>query len=324
MQFVEKLVPAVVEKSVPEPIHPHAEFIQRLSHATVPEMSGIVYDALGAVLPEQPTSGSLYETMTRLVALLPQRPPVAKQYELQQAITGNDVSLAKAASEVSLFLHMKSILAAIRPYLSDEGADNDDILQEAIEGVLEILPQLKTTAQLPWQIHGHARQVAEKHVSIRENVPQGMVRQNAYRDIQRELHGSMRQYPQGIAQKLLDEIIEDKSKTYGISPNTIRAYYEFLAWVNDQAKRVEPDALEEVWDGLRQREINESLDVLSRRERLVIELRFGLGNNDPHTLSETGEAGGFSPERARQIEYEALNKLRRLGGDRLYSYYEEL
>lgn len=321
---MEKPAPAVVEKSVSEPMHYHAEFIRRLSRATVPEMSGIIYDALGAVLPEQSTPGSLYETMTRLAALLPQRPPVTKQHELQQAITGSDVSLAQAGREGSLFLHMKSILAAIRPYLSDDGADNDAILQEAVVDVLEILPQLKTTAQLSLQIHHHAQQAAEKYISIRENVPQGMVRQNAYRDIKEELHGVMQQYPEGIPQGLLDEIIEDKSKAYGISPKTMRAYYEFLVWINDQAKRVESDVLEETWDGLRQRAINESLDVLSRRERLVIELRFGLGNNDLYTLSEIGEVVGVSVERVRQIEYEALNKLRRLDGDRLYSYYREL
>jgi len=40
-------------------------------------------------------------------------------------------------------------------------------------------------------------------------------------------------------------------------------------------------------------------------------MRFGLGNDMPLTLREIGDALGISRERVRQIESQALTKLRR-------------
>lgn len=52
------------------------------------------------------------------------------------------------------------------------------------------------------------------------------------------------------------------------------------------------------------------LGTLSEKERLVLELRFGLGANHPHTLEKIGKVIGVSRERVRQIELKALAKLR--------------
>jgi len=45
---------------------------------------------------------------------------------------------------------------------------------------------------------------------------------------------------------------------------------------------------------------------------------------DQHTLAEVGEQLQISRERVRQIENEALQKLRRLDGERLFAYHQEL
>jgi RNA polymerase primary sigma factor len=57
-------------------------------------------------------------------------------------------------------------------------------------------------------------------------------------------------------------------------------------------------------------ELNKTLESLTPRERRVIELRFGLGNEYCRTLVEVGAELGLSKERIRQIEKEALAKLR--------------
>jgi len=54
-----------------------------------------------------------------------------------------------------------------------------------------------------------------------------------------------------------------------------------------------------------------SLDSLSDRERTVLQLRFGIGNGREHTLLEIGRRLGISRERVRQLEKQALAKLRR-------------
>ncbi|HEX4203117.1 MAG TPA: sigma-70 family RNA polymerase sigma factor [Ktedonobacteraceae bacterium] len=50
--------------------------------------------------------------------------------------------------------------------------------------------------------------------------------------------------------------------------------------------------------------------VLTPREQLVLQLRFGLGNNQAHPLEQVGRELGITRERVRQIEAGALAKLR--------------
>jgi RNA polymerase primary sigma factor len=56
--------------------------------------------------------------------------------------------------------------------------------------------------------------------------------------------------------------------------------------------------------------IDEVLDTLSEREAGIIRLRFGLSGRRPQTLEEVGGHFGLTRERIRQIEIEALRKLR--------------
>jgi RNA polymerase primary sigma factor len=57
-------------------------------------------------------------------------------------------------------------------------------------------------------------------------------------------------------------------------------------------------------------ELSKTLELLTPRERRIIELRFGLGNEYSRTLAEVGTELGLTKERIRQIEKEALAKLR--------------
>ena len=56
--------------------------------------------------------------------------------------------------------------------------------------------------------------------------------------------------------------------------------------------------------------INNFLNGLKDRERYIIEHRFGLNNKDIKTLEKIGEDFGVTRERIRQVEFEAMKKLR--------------
>jgi RNA polymerase primary sigma factor len=61
---------------------------------------------------------------------------------------------------------------------------------------------------------------------------------------------------------------------------------------------------------LRSEKLRHLLNTLPTREKAVIEMRFGLGGKEPKTLKETGEELGVTRERIRQIEQEALKRLK--------------
>lgn len=60
--------------------------------------------------------------------------------------------------------------------------------------------------------------------------------------------------------------------------------------------------------------LRQALACLGERERRILEIRYGLGGGQGHTLEEAGAAFGITRERARQIEAEALRTLRQHAG----------
>jgi RNA polymerase sigma factor (sigma-70 family) len=68
---------------------------------------------------------------------------------------------------------------------------------------------------------------------------------------------------------------------------------------------------DEVEEGIVRGEIGRTINaLLSEQERQVLAVRFGLADGHPMSLRETGRMLGLSAERVRQIEHEALAKLR--------------
>jgi RNA polymerase primary sigma factor len=72
--------------------------------------------------------------------------------------------------------------------------------------------------------------------------------------------------------------------------------------------------LEIVANRMRDADLQHVLDALPWRERRVIELRYGLGSEDPMTLEDIGQEVGVTRERVRQIESKTLAMLKASGG----------
>jgi RNA polymerase primary sigma factor len=60
------------------------------------------------------------------------------------------------------------------------------------------------------------------------------------------------------------------------------------------------------------RKMAELLSEIDQRAARILRLRYGLEGNEPMTLKEIGVEIGLTRERVRQIEHEALKKLRDL------------
>jgi RNA polymerase primary sigma factor len=83
-----------------------------------------------------------------------------------------------------------------------------------------------------------------------------------------------------------------------------------------------PEFGEELHTATVPRMVHRALGNLSSRERDVLLRRFGLGGERPHTLEEIGVRLNLSRERIRQIEQEALARMR--GSQDLWDLYEDL
>jgi len=82
---------------------------------------------------------------------------------------------------------------------------------------------------------------------------------------------------------------------------------EFVEVIKNEKAKTES----EVERFLKHQEILELMEVLTPREREILDLRFGLKTQTPQTLAEVAKKLGISRERVRQIEERALEKLKK-------------
>ena len=84
-----------------------------------------------------------------------------------------------------------------------------------------------------------------------------------------------------------------------------------------------PDPVEGAAQEMLRRDIEQMLNALTPREARILRLRFGLVDGQSYTLKEVGRKFGLTRERIRQIEAEALRKLRNpVRASRLEAYLD--
>jgi RNA polymerase primary sigma factor len=67
--------------------------------------------------------------------------------------------------------------------------------------------------------------------------------------------------------------------------------------------------------------VEKALEVLPARQRTIVRMRYGIGFSSEHNLEEIGRVLNLTRERVRQLELEALRRLRAAGDHRgLHSF----
>lgn len=74
--------------------------------------------------------------------------------------------------------------------------------------------------------------------------------------------------------------------------------------------RESPEPVETVTSGMLREQLNDILSVLPPREVRILQMRYGLVDGETYTLEEVGKKLGVTRERVRQIEAQALSRLR--------------
>lgn len=112
----------------------------------------------------------------------------------------------------------------------------------------------------------------------------------------------------GISETKLQDMISASQKPVSLETPVGEEEEDHLGdFIRDNAARSPEDAATEQ---MLREDTQEFLERLTPRERRVIQLRFGLDDGRQRTLEEVAKEFGLSRERVRQVEAEALRKLR--------------
>ena len=208
-----------------------------------------------------------------------------------------------------------------------------DLIQEGNIGLLKAIKKFdyrrgfKFSTYATWWIRqGITRALADQSRTIR--IPVHLVESlNKVTRIQRQLTQEYNREPtideiskaSGLPKAKINTVLSASSRPVSLA--TLigdDSTTEIGNLIEDKSSDAPPDAVSK---GMTKDEINGLLDNLSTREKLVIQLRFGLSDGKNRTLEEIGNMLGLTRERIRQIEKKAINKLRGIDG---ISYLREL
>jgi RNA polymerase primary sigma factor len=154
----------------------------------------------------------------------------------------------------------------------------------------------------------HINELISKYTQARERLFQYFGREPKVSELARFM-GMSQEKVREAARALRQSVISLETPVGEEDESTLGSLLEDL---------LSPSPEEEATRELLRARVRQALDVLSPRERKVIELRFGILDGRARTLDVVGNALGVTRERARQIEAQALSKLRQRHQRRLF------
>jgi RNA polymerase primary sigma factor len=112
----------------------------------------------------------------------------------------------------------------------------------------------------------------------------------------------------GVPPERIEQMTKDAQLPLSVDmPISIEGDRVLGDYIEDQES---PDPDEVATLSLLRQHIDQVLEMLPPREVQILKLRFGLSNGETHTLAEVGYKIGVSRERVRQIEAQAIRRLR--------------
>ncbi len=236
-------------------------------------------------------------------------------------------ALAKESRDHLTSANLRLVVSIARKYINQAGMGLLDLVQEGNAGLIRAVDKFEyergfkfSTYATWWIRQAIQRGLADQSRTIR--IPVHMVEtMGRVARVVRELSTQLGREPTNaeIAAALPDETptmtpqrVEEIRKL-GREPVSLQSPVgdegdaELGELIPDE-DAVSP--LDVVADRMRREQIEHVLASLDRREQRVLRLRFGLDDGHARTLEEVGREFGLTRERIRQIEVQALRKLR--------------
>ncbi len=217
--------------------------------------------------------------------------------------------------------NLRLVVAIGKKYIN-RGLQFSDIIEEGNLGLIRAVEKFqyergfKFSTYASWWIRQSIeRAIVNQTRTIRLPVHIAEI-VNSYMRAMRQLTQSLGRDPQ--IEEIAKRMKVTVEKVRSIS-QVVRETYSLDMLIGDQEEDTLKDILQDtnalspasLSDDKRRREhIDEWLMQLTVSERKIVEMRFGLVDGEPQTLDSIGKEFHITRERVRQIETQALNKLR--------------
>ena len=165
-----------------------------------------------------------------------------------------------------------------------------------MQGIKRALDQQSSTIRVPCYVGESRRMLLQKSAELAKRLG----REPAFEDVAKHVD---------LPVERVREILESGRDT--VSMDTPLGELAGNATISDLLPDLTcPTPEEHILHVDRKDSLDRILDTLTSREAFVLRMRFGLIDGDEHTLAAIGRKLGISRERVRQIEEEAIRKLR--------------
>jgi RNA polymerase primary sigma factor len=243
----------------------------------------------------------------------------------------------KAACRALVDSFLPAIGGVARRFNTGGRVQRSELMQEGVAGLLFAARRYDPRMDTPfwgyasfWVRKAMQELVAEitRPVALSDHAVRGLARVRAARRDHVQAHGAEPTMAElaaatGFTRAQLDSLLATErtprsfEEPLGADEGATATFGEMVA---DPGAEKEYD---QVLDNMEIEEVRHLADCLGDRERMVLQRHYGLGQ-PPQTLSTIGAGLGLTAERVRQIEKEALEKLRDAaaqpadgGGDRI-------
>lgn len=250
-------------------------------------------------------------------------------YDLQQLVIDGE-----EAQEHLVRANARLVVSIAKKYVG-RGVPFLDLIQEGNIGLIRAVRKFEyqrghkfSTYATWWIRQAVSRAVADQGRTIRVPVHMGdqinkllrvsaMLAQQLGRDPTiEELAEQMETEPEKIS-----ELMEISRRPISLEePTNDEQDAELGDFIEDDRS---PSPPEIVAEQLLREQVTELLERLPEREAYILKLRYGLQDGRIHTLEEVGQEIGVTRERVRQLEAQALNRLRHSSALMLRDYLTE-
>jgi RNA polymerase primary sigma factor len=250
-----------------------------------------------------------------------------ERWELQEIVEDGE-----AAQEYLVRANSRLVISVAKKYIG-RGVPFLDLIQEGNIGLIRAARKFEwqrghkfSTYATWWIRQAVSRAVADQGRTIR--VPVHMGDQiNRMRRVQTQIAQQLGREPtmEEIAEEMettpdkVADLIEISRRPISLeTPIEEDADSEYGDFIEDENT---PQPTEVVTQNLLREHLAQVLERLPKREAHILQLRYGLLDGETHTLEEVGQEIGVTRERVRQLEAQALNRLRHSSAFQLLQDY---